>query len=82
VWRLQGREQVIEQSLPNPPKKMNFPFHYNLADHLLLGEPLAVPIQHTARVIAVLETAKRSAEQGGCIEKVEIKDPLWFAGVY
>jgi predicted dehydrogenase len=71
VRRLQGREQVIEQSLPNPPK-MNFPFHYNLADHLLLGEPLAVPIKHTARVIAVLETAKRSAEQGGRIEQVEI----------
>jgi predicted dehydrogenase len=71
VRRLQGREQVIEQSLPNPPKSI-FPFHNNLADHLLLGEPLAVPIQHTARVIAVLETAKRSAEQGGRIEQVEI----------
>jgi predicted dehydrogenase len=71
VRRLQGREQIIEQSLPKPPK-MNFPFHYNLADHLLLGEPLAVPIQHTARVIAVLETAKRSAEQGSRIERVEI----------
>jgi len=71
VRRLQGREQVIEQSLPNPPK-MNFPFHHNLADHLLLGEPLAVPVKHTARVVAVLETAKRSAEQGGRIEKVEI----------
>jgi predicted dehydrogenase len=71
VRRLQGREQVIEQSLPKPPQ-MNFPFHYNLADHLLLGEPLAVPVKHTARVVAVLETAKRSAEQGGRIEKVEI----------
>jgi predicted dehydrogenase len=71
VRRLQGREQIIEQSLPKPPK-MNFPFHYNLADHLLLGEPLAVPIKHTARVIAVLETAERSAEQGSRIERVEI----------
>jgi predicted dehydrogenase len=68
---LQGREQIVEQSLPKPPR-LNFPFHYNLADHLLLGEPLAVPVKHTARVIAVLETAKRSAEQGGRIEKVEI----------
>ncbi len=71
VRRLQGRNQVIEQSLPKLPQ-MNFPFHYNLADHLLLGEPLAVPVKHTARVVAVLETAKRSAEQGGRIEKVEI----------
>jgi len=71
VRRLQGREQIIEQSLPRPPK-LNFPFHNNLADHLLLGEPLTVPIKHTARVVAVLETAKRSAEQGGRIEKVNI----------
>jgi predicted dehydrogenase len=70
--RLQGREQVIEQSLPNPPQKMKFPFHYNLADHLLLGEPLAVPVKHTARVVAVLEAARRSAEQGGRIEQVDI----------
>jgi predicted dehydrogenase len=72
VRRLQGREQITEQSLPNPTKKVNFPFHYNLADHLMLGEPLVVPVNHTARVIAVLETAKRSAEQGGRIEKIEI----------
>lgn len=71
VRRLQGRERIIEQSLPKPPG-LSFPFHHNLVDHLLLGEPLAVPIEHTARVIAVLETAKRSAEHGGCIEKVEI----------
>lgn len=71
VRRLQGREQVIEQSLPKPPP-LNFPFHCNLADHLLLGEPLVVPVTHTARVVAVLETARRSAEQGGSIEKVEI----------
>jgi hypothetical protein len=71
VRRLQGREQVIGQSLPKPPKLI-FPFHNNLADHLLLGEPLAVPIQHTARVIAVLETASHSAEQGGRIKKIEI----------
>ena len=71
VRRLQGREQIIEQSLPKPAQ-MSFPFHSNLADHLLLGEPLAVPVKHTARVVAVLETAKRSADQGSRIEKVEI----------
>ena len=71
VRRMQGREQVIEQSLPKPPQ-MSFPFHSNLADHLMLGEPLVVPVKHTARVVAVLETAKRSADQGSRIEKVEI----------
>lgn len=71
VRHLQGREQIIDQTLPKPPQ-MNFPFYYNLADHLLLGEPLAVPVEHTARVIAVLEAAKRSAEHGGHVENVEI----------
>lgn len=71
VRRLQGREQVIEQNLSKPPK-LSFPFHHNLADHLLLDEPLAVPIEHTARVVAVLETAKQSAELGGCAMEVKI----------
>lgn len=71
IRRLQGRNQIIEQTLPVQPK-LTFPFHFNLADHLLFGEPIAVPIEHTSRVIAVLETAKRSAENSGSIEKVEI----------
>jgi predicted dehydrogenase len=71
VRRLQGREQIIEQTLPKPPQ-MTYAFYHNLADHLLLGEPLAVPVEHTARVIAVLEAAKRSAENKGRIEQVEI----------
>jgi len=71
VRRLQGREQIIEQTLPKPPQ-LNFPFYHNLADHLLLGEPLAVPVAHTARVIAVLEAARRSAENNGRLEQVEI----------
>jgi predicted dehydrogenase len=71
VRRLQGREQIIEQSLPKPPQ-MDYAFYHNMADHLLLGEPLAVPVEHTARVIAVLEAAKRSAENKGRMEQVEI----------
>ena len=69
--RLQGRERIIEQNLPVPPR-IEYPFHHNLADHLLLGEPLVVPVEHTARVVKVLETAKRSAENEGRIERVEI----------
>ena len=60
-----------EQQLPLP-KPRRFPFHFNLADHLLTGEPLAVSPQSAARVIAVLEAATRSAEMGGIPEVLRV----------
>jgi len=48
--------------LPSPPR---FPLLRNLADHLLLGEPLAVTAASARRVVAVLEAATRSAQQRG-----------------
>jgi predicted dehydrogenase len=42
-----------------------FAFHRNLADHLHLGEPLAVTPASVRRVIAVLEAAQRSSTEGG-----------------
>lgn len=55
------------QQLPIPELR-RFPFHYNLADHLLTGEPLAVTARSAARVVAVLEAATRSASKGGIPE--------------
>ena len=55
-------EQQI--TLPAPPA---YPFHTNLANHLLCGEPLAVPPEESRRNIAVMEAAKRSAQAGGQI---------------
>lgn len=49
-------------ALPNADP---FPFHANLADHLLLGEPVAVDLPSVRRVIAVLEAAQASAEANG-----------------
>jgi len=69
--RIQGRGQIIEQTFPRQ-SKAEFPFHHNLTDHLLLGEPLTAPVEHSARVVAVLESARRSAENGSRLEKVEI----------
>ncbi|HEY4383650.1 MAG TPA: Gfo/Idh/MocA family oxidoreductase [Ktedonobacteraceae bacterium] len=43
----------------------HYAFHRNLADHLHLGEPLAVLPEESRRNIAIMETAKRSAQQGG-----------------
>lgn len=59
-----GRGQLFERTLPEP-ERISFPFHANLADHLLLGEPIEVPLAHSMRVVAILEAAKRSAEEGG-----------------
>ncbi|MCS6800633.1 MAG: Gfo/Idh/MocA family oxidoreductase [Chloroflexota bacterium] len=44
--------------LPSPPR---WPFHRNLADHLLDSEPLAVLPQQARRTIAVMEAAMWSA---------------------
>jgi predicted dehydrogenase len=41
------------------------PFHRNLADHLLLGEPLAVTAGQARRTVILLEAAHRSAMTGG-----------------
>lgn len=46
---------------PNP----GWGFHRNLADHLLLGEPLAVRPEESRDVVAVLEAGHRSGENGG-----------------
>jgi predicted dehydrogenase len=45
-----------------------FPFHANLADHLLLGEPVAVALPGVRRVIAVLEAAQASADANGAAQ--------------
>ncbi|MEM7336437.1 MAG: Gfo/Idh/MocA family oxidoreductase [Chloroflexota bacterium] len=71
VKRRDKRGQLFEQTLPEP-KRDPFPFHKNLADYLLLGEPLEVPLTHSMRVVSVLEAAKRSAENGGRLEDVKI----------
>ena len=55
---------LIETLLPLAPER-RFAFHRNLADHLLLGEPLAVSPESVRRVVGVLEAAGRSADQGG-----------------
>ena len=55
---------ISETSLP-PAAGHPFAFHRNLADHLHLGEPLAVTPASVRRVIAVLEAAQRSSAMDG-----------------
>jgi hypothetical protein len=42
----------------------HFKYYANIADHLLLDEPLAVTGESARRVIAVIETAEKSSKQG------------------
>jgi predicted dehydrogenase len=57
-----GQPDVTEIALaPRAPHG----FYRNLADHLLLGEPLAVPAAEARRNVAVMEAATRSIADGG-----------------
>jgi hypothetical protein len=49
-----------------------YPFHRNIADYLLLGEPLAAPLEDSVRVVAILEAASRSAGRGGTLETLDV----------
>jgi predicted dehydrogenase len=55
--------QIHEQRLELPPAPLH-PFHRNFADHVLAGEPLAVPPESSRRNIAVMEAAAYSASHG------------------
>ena len=55
---------VVEEGVPLAAE-VPFAFHRNLADHLLLGEALAVTPRSVREVTAVLEAATRSAAEGG-----------------
>lgn len=66
IARYDGPGQLSEALVP-PALGAGWAFHRNLADHLLLGEPLAVPPSESRAVVAVLEAAHRSAAAGGAL---------------
>ena len=58
------------------PKRQDYLFHRNLADHLLIGEPLAAPLEDSIRVVAILEAAARSAARadgGGVLMPARVR---------
>ncbi|MBK9713473.1 MAG: Gfo/Idh/MocA family oxidoreductase [Kouleothrix sp.] len=63
--------RMVEQPLALPERERH-PFHLSLANHLLTGEPLAVTAESSARVVAVLEAAGRSARHGGSAEELRV----------
>jgi predicted dehydrogenase len=64
VYQRDLNDAIHAQALELPASPPQ-PFHRNLADHLLLGLPLAVTPRSSRRNIAVMEAATRSAAQDG-----------------
>lgn len=62
--------QVVAQKLV-APKSQDYALYKNLADHLLTGEPIEAPVEQSALVVAILEAAARSADQGGSVEVLD-----------
>ena len=59
--------QVVVQNLAMP-ERQHFLIYKNLADHLLVGEPLVTQLEQSVRVVTILEAAARSAANGGAVE--------------
>jgi predicted dehydrogenase len=62
--RYESGAGVSETRLP-PAAPQPFAFHRNLADHLALGERLAVTADSIRQVVVLLEAAHRSSERAG-----------------
>jgi len=67
LYRRHHTGQVLSQKMAMP-LRAHYPFHRNLADHLLTGEPLAAPLADSVKVVAILEAAARSMSKGGTVE--------------
>ena len=59
--------QIVTRQLELPGRQ-HHAIYRNLADHLLLGEPIAAPVEDSVRVVAILDAAARSAAKGGTLE--------------
>ncbi|WP_420453295.1 Gfo/Idh/MocA family protein [Ilumatobacter sp.] len=65
--RYDGDHGLVESTV-RPAPHPGWGFHRNLADHLLLDEPLAVRPEQSRDVVAVLEAAHRSGANGELVE--------------
>jgi len=61
----------IDEIRPDIPPVEHYAFHRNLANHLLTGEPLAAPLRDSIKVVAILEAAARSMENGRIVEVLD-----------
>jgi predicted dehydrogenase len=63
--------KIVRQK-PAIPDRELYPFHRNLADHLLTGEPIAAPLTDSVKVVSILEAAARSMGNGGKAEVLNV----------
>jgi len=66
VASFDGDHGIITSQV-RPAPDQGWGFHRNLADHILLGEPLAVLPEQSRDVVAVLEAAQQSGAEGGSL---------------
>ncbi len=66
-------EHGLVESRVGPAPHPGWAFHRNLADHLLLGEPLAIDPARSRDVVAVLEAAHRSGAEGATVVEPSIR---------
>ena len=64
-------EGEIVRITPPVTERAPYAFHRNLADHLLLGEPIGAPLTDSVKVVAILEAAARSMSRGGTREVLD-----------
>ena len=66
----------LTETLLPPAPEQRFAFHRNLADHLHLGEPLAVTPRSVRAVVAVLEASHGSGTTGATVELEGTGEPI------
>jgi hypothetical protein len=71
VYRRHPSGKIIRQKPAIPDREM-FPFHRNLADHLLTGEPIVAPLVDSVKVVSILEAAARSMANNGAPEVLDV----------
>lgn len=70
LYRRHSSGQIVPQDMAQP-QRQHYLFHRNIADHLLMGEPIVAPLEDSVRVVAILEAAAKSAQAGGRLEVVD-----------
>ena len=71
LHRRDAHGRVTARKLGMPDRQHHL-LYKNLADHLITGEPLEAPLEQSVRVVAILEAAAKSAQNGGSLEVLNV----------
>ena len=67
IYRRHASGKIVRQNAAIADRE-KYPFHRNLADHLLTGEPIVAPLVDSVKVVSILEAATRSMANKGAPE--------------